>query len=146
MASTASATDPAVSVCFSVKIDGQDLGAFTGCQGLSFQVEVETREEGGNNGFVHQLPGRISYTNVRLTRAVNRDSGKVARWFASMTVPIRRTQAEIRAMTSNGTTIATWSLQGVIPVKWEGPSMGLDSPAVATETLELAHHGFLATG
>ena len=145
MAGTPASTDPAVSVCFSVVIDGQDLGAFTGCQGLSFQVEVETREEGGNNGFVHQLPGRISYTNVRLTRAVNRDSAKISRWFAAMTVPIKRTQAEIRAMASDGTVIASWSLQGVIPVKWDGPSMGLDSPAVAIETLELAHHGFLAS-
>lgn len=140
------ALDTAVTVFFSVKIDGHDLGNFTGCQGLSFEVQVEKREEGGNNGFVHQLPGRITYSNVRLTRPVNTDSGKVARWFATMKAPIKRTQAEIRAMASDGTTIATWSLTGVIPVKWEGPSMGLDSPAVASETLEIAHHGFLPAG
>jgi hypothetical protein len=31
----------------------------------------------------------------------------------------------------------------VIPVRWSGPQLSLDSPKVATETLELAHHGFL---
>ncbi|HKE97450.1 MAG TPA: phage tail protein, partial [Actinomycetes bacterium] len=54
--------DPAVTVCFTVEIDGKDLGAFTGCEGLGMEVVVEQREEGGNNGFVHQLPGRMKYS------------------------------------------------------------------------------------
>ena len=36
------------------------------------------------NSFVHQLPGRIKYTNVKLTRPVNADTAKIATWFASM--------------------------------------------------------------
>jgi hypothetical protein len=32
----------------------------------------------------------------------------------------------------------------VIPVKWSGPGLNLDSPKVAMETLEIAHHGFTA--
>lgn len=134
--------DPAVAVCFAVKIDGHDMGAFTSCEGLSFEVQLEQREEGGNNGFVHQLPGRIKYTNIRFTRAINGDSGTLARWFSTMTYPIKRTQAEIRAMTADGKTVAKWDLTGVIPVKWQGPSMSAESPKVATETLEIAHHGF----
>ena len=31
-------------------------------------------------------------------------------------------------------------------VRWTGPSLNPDSPKVATETLEIAHHGFLQTG
>ncbi len=34
------------------------------------------------NSFVHQLPGRIKYTNVKLTRPVNADTAKIAAWFA----------------------------------------------------------------
>jgi phage tail-like protein len=137
--------DPAVGVCFAVKIDGHDLGAFMSCDGLSFQVHIEEREEGGNNSFVHQLPGRVKYSNVKFTRPINSDSGMVAKWFATMSVPIKRTEAEIRAMTLDGETVATWSLTGVIPVKWSGPSMSAESPKVATETLEVAHHGFKLT-
>jgi phage tail-like protein len=135
--------EPAVSVCFSVVIDGWNLGSFTGCQGLSFQVQVETREEGGTNGFVHQIPGRVTYTNIKLTRVVNKDSAMIQKWFASLQVPFKRTTAHIRALTTKGDEIAKWTLQGVIPVKWDGPSMSLDSAAVMTESLELAHHGFL---
>jgi hypothetical protein len=31
----------------------------------------------------------------------------------------------------------------VVPVRWTGPALNLDSPKVATETIEIAHHGFL---
>jgi phage tail-like protein len=137
-------SDPAVTVCFSVRIDGQDLGLFTQCDGLSCEVTVETREEGGNNLFIHQLPGRMKYTNIKLTRPINRDTQKVAQWLAGMANGVTRTNAQIAAMTSDGqTVVASWSFMGVIPVKWTGPQLSVDSPKVATESLELAHHGFL---
>ncbi len=136
-------SDPAVSVCFSVKIDGQDLGLFSQCDGLSCEVTVETREEGGNNLFIHQLPGRMKYTNIKLTRPINGDTQKLARWLAGMTDKVKRTNAEITAMTADGKKVASWSFMGVIPVKWTGPQLSVDSPKVATESLELAHHGFL---
>jgi phage tail-like protein len=137
-------TDLAISVFFQVTIDGQDLGAFTSCEGLSFEIDVESREEGGNNGFVHQLPGRIRYQNITLTRPINADSQKLANWFATMRGRIRRTNAVIAALTSDGREqIASWSLEGVIPVRWSGPTLSAEDVRVATETFEIAHHGFL---
>lgn len=136
-------SDPAVTVCFQVTVTGHDLGTFTSCEGLGCEVVVEQREEGGNPYFVHQLPGRLKYTNVKLTRPVNGDTKNVAKWFASMATQVKRTNAEIIAMTQDGTHVATWGLTQVIPVKWTGPQLGVDSPKVATESLELAHHGFL---
>jgi phage tail-like protein len=137
-------TDPAVAVCFSVTIDGIDLGSFTACEGLGCEVAVETHEEGGNNGFVYQLPGRLKFTNVKFTRPVNEDSRKVAIWLASMaTGPVRHT-ATIGAMRLDGTMVCNWQLHEVILVRWTGPQFGVDGLKVATETVELAHHGFLA--
>ncbi|MGH9040038.1 MAG: phage tail protein [Acidimicrobiia bacterium] len=138
-------SDPAITVCFSVSIDGHELGSFMTCDGLALEIQIEQREEGGNNGFVHMLPGRIKYSNVKFTRPINGDSGKVRSWLASMTGQIRRTTAEITAMTMDGTKVASWGLDGVIPVRWTGPSFSADSPKVAVETLELAHHGFLGS-
>lgn len=136
--------DPAISLYFKVTIDDHDLGSFTSCRGLSFDVAVESVEEGGNNGYVHKLPGRISYSNVTFTRAINGDSARLARWFASMNGTVRRTTASITAMSAHGDgDIATWTLQGVIPVRWSGPELDAERGAVATETFEIAHHGFL---
>jgi phage tail-like protein len=135
--------DPAVATRFKVVVSHHDLGTFTSCEGLGAEVVLEQREEGGNNVFVHQLPVRLKYTNIKLTRPVNSDSAKIARWFASMGGEITRTEAEITAMGVDGREIASWKLEGVIPVRWQGPSLNVETAKVATETLELAHHGFL---
>jgi phage tail-like protein len=136
-------TDPSVAVCFGLVIDRHDLGAFVTCDGLSVQIKIDEVPEGGNNLFVHQLPGRISYQHIKLTRPINADSAKVRAWLASMNGQIKRTTAEITAMTADGKRVTSWGLIGVIPVRWQGPSFSAESPSVATETLEFAHHGFI---
>lgn len=134
--------DPALSIRFDVTVDGVELGSFTACDGLSAEYEVFEYEEGGNNAFVHRLPGRLKFQNVTLTRAVDQDSGKLASWFSSLARSVERKTARITAMDGNRKAIATWSLVGVWPVKYAGPSLAADGDGVATETLELAHHGF----
>lgn len=135
--------EPAVSVCFTVQIDGSEIGWFNSCEGLGCEVVLEQREEGGNNGFVWQLPTRVKYSNVKLSRPVGPDSRKLTDWLASFASGVRRQTATISAMTGDREVVATWELDGVIPVRWSGPSLNGDSPKVATETVELAHHGFL---
>ena len=63
---------------------------------------------------------------------------------ATLKVEVKRLTAEIAALDTEGKPIATWNLEGVFPVKWNGPSLDIGANQVATETLELAHNGFLA--
>ena len=135
--------EPAVGVRFLVSVDKTDLGAFNTCEGLGCEIVLEQREEGGNNGFVWQLPTRIKYPNIKLSRSLCKDSSKLTEWLSSFDTKLPRCTASISAMTGDGETVATWTLDGVIPVRWTGPSLNPDSPKVATETVELAHHGFL---
>ncbi|MFI7543531.1 phage tail protein [Actinoplanes sp. NPDC049599] len=138
--------DEAVAVCFVVSIDDENLGAFNSCDGLGCEVVMEQREEGGSNGVVWQLPTRMKYSNVKLSRPVTSASARILRYFTEMASGVKRRTATIEARTQEGTVIARWALTGVIPVRWTGPQLSADSPKVATETLELAHHGFLAPG
>lgn len=138
--------DTAVSVSYLVRLDGEDLGLFASCDGLGCEVEMETREEGGNNVFVHQLPTRLKYPNIKLTRPLGKDTEKITKWFASMASGYERRTATIEAMSSDGKLIAQWGLMDVIPVRWSGPSLSPDQPKVVTETIEIAHHGFLPSG
>jgi len=138
--------DPAVSVCFKVKIDEFPLGLFNSCEGLGCEIVIEQREEGGNNAMVWQLPTRMKFTNVKLSRPIGEDSKHLTAWFASMMNGVKPTTMVISAMTLDQTVVAEWSLHSVIPVRWTGPSLNLDSPKVATETLEVAHHGILPGG
>lgn len=139
-------SDPAVSVCFLVSIDDQSLGTFNGCEGLGCEVVMEQREEGGNNGAVWQLPTRLKFPNIKLSRPVTKDTEKVAKWFNTVTTGVGHKTASITALTLDGTVVARWGLMDVVPVRWTGPSLNPDSPKVATETVEIAHHGFLSPG
>lgn len=140
--------DPAVTVCFVVSLDDVDLGAFNSCEGLGAEIVVEQREEGGNNGFVWQLPTRITYPNITLTRPLTKDTTKIAQWFnrtvgGGMRRGTGKRTGSITAMTLGGEAVVTWGLLDVVPVRWTGPSLNPDSPKVATETIEIAHHGFV---
>jgi phage tail-like protein len=137
--------EESVAVCFVVKIDDENLGAFNSCDGLGCEFVMEQREEGGQNGAIWQLPTRLKYSNIKLTRPVTKQSAAIMKWFSEMASGVKRKTATIEARTQlQGTVIARWSLVGVVPVRWSGPQLSVDSPKVATETLELAHHGFLA--
>ncbi|OLD72652.1 MAG: hypothetical protein AUF61_02910 [Chloroflexi bacterium 13_1_20CM_66_33] len=134
----------AQSLRFRVKIDGDgDLGNWSKCDGLSVEYDVFEYKEGGENAFIHRIPGRAKYQNVKLTRPVNKDSKKVADWMAKLKLEVKRQTAEISALDSEGHPIATWNLEGVFPVRWNGPSLDVGANQAATETLELAHNGFL---
>ncbi|MFI6703787.1 phage tail protein [Streptomyces sp. NPDC050509] len=138
--------DPGTTIFFHLSIDGESLGTFNGCEGLSSQVEIEQRQEGGNNSFVWQLPTRISFSNITLTRPLRPETSKVAAWISSITTGVTRPTAQIVALRADGSIVAQWGLLDVLPVSWRGPSFDPNSPAVATEVLEIAHHGFTEAG
>jgi|SRR3954447_2129104 phage tail-like protein len=135
--------DAPVGVCFAVEFDKSSIGVFNTCDGLGLEVVMEQREEGGNNMMVWQLPTRLKYTNIKLSRPVGPDSHKLTSWITKALNGIKPTTAVISAMSADGEQVAKWSLDGVVPVRWTGPSLNLDSPKVFMETLEIAHHGFL---
>src|SRR5215475_13243206 len=135
--------DPGTSVFFRLTIDGNDLGTFNTCTGLSCEVVVEQREEGGTNGYVWQIPSRLQYSNVTLTRPLTPDTAKVARWFSSMLKGVVRKTGEIAALRPDGAVLVRWGLLDVVPVRWQGPPFVPASQQVATETVEIAHHGFV---
>ena len=103
---------------------------------------LEQREEGGFNGHVWQLPTRLKYTNIKLSRPLGEESKKIAAWFASMTTGFERRTATITARNAKNEKVVAWNLSAS-SVRWTGPSLNVDSPKVAMETIEIAHHGFL---
>jgi phage tail-like protein len=138
--------DSPVGVAFAVELDKTSIGTFNSCEGLGLEVVLEQREEGGNNMMVWQLPTRMKYSNIKLTRPVGPDSHKLTTWISKALHSVQPITAVISALSADGKPVARWSLNGVVPVRWTGPSLNLDSPKVFTETLEIAHHGFLEGG
>ena len=96
--------DAGSTIFFNLTIDGESLGNFNGCEGLSSQVEIEQRQEGGNNGFVWQLPSRVTFSNITLTRPLTEETAKVAEWISSVTTGVTRPTGQIAALRADGLT------------------------------------------
>jgi len=142
---------PGLSLHFDVRIEGVSIATFTGCSGFDAQFEAVEWQEGGDNGTVVRLPGRLSYSNVLLSRSVDADSGKLAAWFTRQQRSPARQTVHVRlynATRGDSGVIASWTLEGAWPVRYSGPklSTGADGEAVAVETLELSHQGFVMGG
>jgi phage tail-like protein len=136
--------DPALGMRFTVTIDGHSsLGNWSKCEGLTVEYDVHEYNEGGLNGFVHRLPGRAKYQNIKLTRPIDGTSAAVAGWVASVQAVGQRVTAQIAVLDPEGSPVSFWNLLDVFPVRWTGPNLDIDSAQVATETLELVHNGFL---
>ncbi|MDH6108478.1 phage tail-like protein [Kitasatospora sp. MAP12-15] len=131
----------ATSVFFRLTIGGNDLGEFATCAGLGAQVEIEQYAEGGNNGFSWQLPGRITWSNITLTRAVTADTTKIARWLDEIVRRVEPKDGEIVALRPDLSRIVSWQVLGIVPVRWQGPSFDPANSEAAVETLEIAHAG-----
>jgi phage tail-like protein len=131
-----------VTLRFVVKIGGLSLGDWTKCEGLTVEYEVEEYKEGGQNAYVHRLPGRAKYQNIKLTRPLDRRSREVLTCLARVQQRAGRQTGSIELRDAANARVIRWKLDGVFPVKWTGPSLDLGANNAAIEALELAHLGF----
>jgi phage tail-like protein len=147
MAETGARIDPFATFQFKVDIGGKAVATFSECAGVEMSVKFEEVREGGQNEFVHRLPGRIEYGNLILKRGYASDN-EFFEWCVST---FNRQKLQRRNVTvtliSQGlhTTIFAWTFLGAYPVKWSGPSFRAGDNAIAIESLELAHQGLQIT-
>lgn len=134
--------ETALGLRFKVKIDGQDFGNWQKCDGLSIEYDVFEYKEGGENGFIHRLPGRAKFESIKLTRPIDEHTARVSLWVQSVQIMLLPGTGQISVMDATGSSVADWYLIGVYPVRWSGPTLDIDGNQQATETLELSHNGF----
>jgi phage tail-like protein len=137
------------STSFLFEVDGVQIGMFSEVSGLELRVEVETYKEGGVNGYVHQLPGHMTWPNIVLRRGVTNSDALFA-WaqksagdqFTANNNKLTRNSGAITAIGSDLSRLRAWELQGVFAVRWIGPKFATSANDTLVEELELAHHGF----
>jgi phage tail-like protein len=134
---------------FLFEVDGVEIGKFSEANGLQLDIAVEEVEEGGQNQFVHKLPGRMSWPNVTLKRGVTQTDDLFA-WaqasagegFAANENKLERKSAAVTLVSDKGERLRAWEFEEAFPVRWQGPTFAASSSDVASEELEIAHHGF----
>jgi phage tail-like protein len=133
---------------FLLEVDGIRLGYFSECSGLGMTVQTEQIEEGGNNQYVHVVPGRMMWNNIVLRHGVL-TSEPFLRWvstvsgdsYAGAGNTFERKSGAVTALDERGSRIVSWSFAEGIPVRWGGPSFSASGNEMVAEEVEIAHHG-----
>jgi phage tail-like protein len=128
---------------FVVRIGGQQslLGVFMEVSGIGAQYETFDYAEGGNPNLV-KLRGRQQQSNITLKSGLM-DEDTLMQWTLAGGSTPRPQNIFITFVGSTGTTIRSFGFAAAIPVRWTGPGANIGASAVATESLELAHQGFI---
>lgn len=135
---------------FIFEVDGLEIGTFQQVSGLSVEVDTAFEiKEGGQNEFVHRFPGRMKWPNLVLKRGVTTED-HLFEWFrkssgegfAGADNKLERRVAALALVDGKRTVLRMWVFNDAYPVKWKGPEFAADSSSIATEELEVAHHGF----
>jgi phage tail-like protein len=124
---------------FVVKIPDIDtIGFFSHCTGLEVTFDVYDYREGGNNDFVHRLPGGVHYPNLVLSRGLTNEQALI-KWLWATHTKAERKEVILTLKGEGGE--RTWSFTDAFPIRWTGPQLDSNGSGVATETLEIAHSG-----
>jgi phage tail-like protein len=138
---TGKRNDPFPAHIFAVEIGGVIKATFSECSGLQGEVEIFEYQEGGENGYIHRLPGRTKWTNLSLKRGLT-DCPELHQWYAdALHNKITRHDMSVVIYNQSGEEVRRWNIRAAYPVKWVGPQLKAGATEVAIETLELAHHG-----
>lgn len=140
---------------FNVTIEGLDLGDWSSCKGLEMTAKIHKEYDPGQYAYERLLFADAAYPIVKLERAIDASSAKVREWVSSKLSPWRQPaaipfgsfflgeSATITLLDAGWQEVTSWELRNVYPAAWRGPSLSARKAEVATETLELAHEGFL---
>lgn len=136
--------DPYLAYNFLVEIEGIEAGGFSDVSGLRTEMEVHDYREGGQNEYIHKLPGPIRYpSNLTLKRGLA-DLDLLWTWYHSiMQGFVSRQNITVLLLNSVREPKRAWSFAGAYPVRWVGPELRGGRAEVAVETLEFVHHGLL---
>lgn len=137
--------EPYGALRFKVEIPGVEIGYFTECSGLTVEWEVTDYQEGGLNTHAHRLRGRAKYPNLVLKRGVTSEEGLMA-WFFKTQTQVQRPTVIVSITNPAGQAVRHWSFAGAFPVKWTGPTLNAGTSSMASESLEIAHDGFVLDG
>jgi phage tail-like protein len=122
------------------------VGVFRGLSGLEISFDVLDYREGGNNNFVHRLPGRMSYPNLVLSFGFINDDA-LFQWFLATQQQAQTQQITLTLTAAQGdnTNIRKFVFGDAFPVHWSGPGINatMVDPQSWNETLEIAHSGLV---
>jgi phage tail-like protein len=129
---------------FKVTIDGHDLASWSKASGLEVTWDLVEYRAGDARNERWIFPGVTKYPTAKFERATDKASSQAVRdWLNKTSFKHKPSSATVELYDAKGEVVADWTLNNVMPVKWSIVPLDAGGNKVATETLELAHTGFL---
>jgi phage tail-like protein len=140
--------DPFMSFEFTVSVDTKNgtqvIGGFSDVTGLGAETEVETLRAGGQNDAEVTLPGPTKFPSRLVLKRGLGDSLLLWNWYLKiLDGAIKRENVTIRLRSADRQREAAWTFREACPVKWSGPELHAGTSAVAFESIDLVHKGFV---
>ncbi|MGK7876556.1 MAG: phage tail protein [Xenococcaceae cyanobacterium] len=134
--------DPYQGFNFLIEIEGLVTGGFSEVRGLESEIEVEQHREGGENQYIHQLPGPTRYPSRLILKHGLTDIDSLWNWYSATSQGIIwRKNGTIMLLDHQHIPAMYWNFKQALPVKWTGPELDASSDRVVFETIELVHKG-----
>lgn len=116
---------------------------FQEVSGLSVDIEMETKAEGGEHRFSHNLPTRTKYGDVTMKRGKFLGSG-VLHWARQAIDEFRFKPSNvlISLMNADHVPLYNWYLINAIPKRLEVSGINAGSNEIVVETLVLSYQYF----
>ncbi|MFZ5964790.1 phage tail protein [Thalassococcus sp. BH17M4-6] len=137
---------PPVAFAFSVRIAGNRAGvdsAFQEVSGLTAERTLEDVPEGGENRFVHRVPGQVKQQNLVLKRGMVLTASPLFDWCKTTLESDLASRIQVKDLTvalldQKQKPVIGWSVVRAWPVKWQVGNFDAKENAVLIETIELS--------
>lgn len=132
--------DPYRAFRFRIEIQGLVQGGFRTVGGIARQTTVEPYREGGVNDFEHQLAVHTTFPPLTLQQGLV--DATLWDWHQEVIDGfVTRRDVTIGLLDETGREAWRWVCEGAFPAKWSGADLDAVSGTIATESVELVHHG-----
>jgi phage tail-like protein len=130
---------------FELIVEGSvPLGSWAWFEGLDVTWDVCDYRPGDQGNELYYALGKPTFSRIRARRAASKeDTPKVRDWLSKNSFKHQAITAAIILKDSANEEVNTWNLRRVLPTKWSITSFDSTASAVAAETLEFVHNGFL---
>lgn len=144
---------PPVSYYFEVSV-GQLSGVdclFSEVSGIEMELEVSTEiKEGGNNSYVHNLPGRTKYSDLVLKRGVVPKTSPLLSWCqktiaGNYAQKIETKTVTVKLLGEDGQALMSWNFKNAYPKKLAVSNLNAKATgdsAIMIETITLSYSEF----
>ncbi|MDR6943332.1 phage tail protein [Mucilaginibacter pocheonensis] len=113
---------------------------FQDVTGLTVDVDLDTYKEGGENRFVHRLPGRNRYSDLVLKRGMTPVSGVTAWCLDSIeNFNYQPTNMLISLLNEDHLPVSSWYIANAIPIKYSISEFNAEQGQIVIESMTLRY-------